>query len=137
MLSVFSVNVLEKEPETTKNACETFSDISKQSEEMKWHIIMACELWLMWLESDWTTVAKKFNPNSYVTRAEFGTTLSRLLYWDMNNLHTEAEKQYYKWYEKHLSALRVNWIMTQTEWEWVTKNELRWYVMLMLMRAAQ
>ena len=29
-------------------------------------------------------------------------------YGDMNNLHTEAEKQYYKWYEKHLSALRVN-----------------------------
>ena len=136
-MSEFAINVLWKQPEEWKKWCGLFRDVTKQSKEMREYTKTACELWLMWLESDGKTVSKNFNPNSYVTRAEFGTTLSRLLYGDMNNLHTETEKQYYEWYEKHLSALKVNWIMTQTEWEWVTKNELRWYVMLMLMRSAQ
>ena len=136
MLSVFSVGLLWKEPEIWKEGCESFRDVKWQTSEMKSYIKTACELGLMGMESDWASVAKNFNPNDYVTRAQFGTTLSRLLYGDMNNLNTDWDKTYYKWYEKHLSALKINEIMTKVDWDWVDENELRWYVMLMLMRAS-
>ena len=89
----------------------------------------------MWLESDWVTVLKKFNPNSYVSRAEFWTTLSRLLYGETNNLFTENDRMQYQRYEKYLLALKQSGIMTEIDERRISIKELRWYVMLMLMRA--
>ena len=91
----------------------------------------------MWLHADGKTVKDNFDPNDYVTRAEFGTVLSRFLYWDENNLHTQEFQGKAKWYSKHLSALKLNWIMTQIDEKRITSKELRWYVMIMLMRSAQ
>ena len=90
----------------------------------------ACELRLMWLEADWITVANHFDPDKSVTRAEFGTTLSRLLYGWTHNLHDDLDRKNNEWYEKHLRALKDNGIMTQVGWEWVKKIELRGYVMI-------
>jgi len=136
ILSLFAINVMWMEPEEWKAWCESFNDISNQTAEMKWYMKTACELRLMWLESDWITVANHFDPNKSVTRAEFWTTLSRLLYGWVNNLHDDLDRMNNEWYEKHLRALKDNKIMTQIEWEWVKKIEIRWYVMLMLMRSA-
>ena len=137
MLTEYAVNVMWMEPEEWKAGCESFNDTKRESPEMKWYMKSACELWLMWLESDWITVANHFDPNKSVTRAEFGTTLSRLLYGWVNNLHDDLDRRNNEWYEKHLRALQDNGIMTQVSWEWVKKIELRWYVMLMLMRTSQ
>ncbi len=136
ILSLFAVNVMWMEPEEWKAGSESFNDTKRENSEMKWYMKSACELWLMWLESDWITVANHFDPNKSVTRAEFGTTLSRLLYGWVNNLHDDLDRRNNEWYEKHLRALKDNKIMTQVEWEWVKKIEIRWYVMLMLMRSA-
>ena len=135
MLSQFAVNVMWKTPDLWKRWCEDFADIQRESEELKWYMKTACELWLMWLESDWVTALKNFNPNSYVTRAEFWTTLSRLLYGETNNLLTENDRMQYQRYEKHLLALKQSGIMTEIDEKRISIKELRWYVMLMLMRA--
>jgi len=75
-------------------------------------------LWIMWLNID------KFRPYDGVTRAEFGTALSRMLYWlaDGN-----------PYYTNHLSKLKKEWIIANDN---PTLKELRGYVMLMLMRSA-
>jgi len=71
------------------------------------------------------TPARSFNPNGIVTRAEFGTVLSRSLYGNAFDGGTP-------YYTKHLIALKNAGIITNTT---PTNNELRGYVMLMLMRA--
>ena len=90
---------------------------------------MACKLGLMGRESDQQTVAKKFNPNEWVNRAQFGTILSRVLRWN-----AYATDDSIKYYEKHLNALKENKIMTVIEPE---MEELRWRVVLMMYRVRE
>ena len=135
ILTEYSLDVLDLEPEAGKAWCNSFDDIANESAEMKYYIKTSCELWLMWLESDWDTPKKSFDPTDYVTRAEFGTTLSRLIYGDEYNLESEAENTYpWAWYWKHLAALKRDGIMNEIYWDWPQHIELRWYVMLMIMR---
>jgi hypothetical protein len=68
-----------------------------------------------------------FYPNGKVTRAEFGTVLSRALY---GTLYNGGEP----YYLNHLRALKEHSIITNTD---PALQELRGYVMLMLMRAAE
>jgi hypothetical protein len=94
---------------------------------LKLYIKYACQLGLMWYEPDGKTEALSFNPNGEVSRAEFGTVLSRALYGNEYNGWTP-------YYLKHLQALKAAGIMNNiTDPEHML--ELRWYVMLMLMRA--
>jgi hypothetical protein len=76
---------------------------------------------LMWVGT------KKFNPKGEVTRAEFGTVLSRSLFGDT----FEGGLPYYK---EHLNALKTEGIISNTT---PTLKEQRWYVLIMLMRAAR
>ncbi|MEI6672488.1 MAG: hypothetical protein WCL02_03930 [bacterium] len=69
----------------------------------------------------------KFNPDAVVTRAQFGTVLSRALYGDMYNEGTP-------YYSNHLQALKQAGIMTNISNPDAT--EVRGYVMLMMMRAS-
>jgi len=66
-----------------------------------------------------------FNPSDTVTRAQFGTILSRALY-------GSAYKNDEIYYIDHLQALKDNGIITNSNPE---LKETRGYVMLMLMRA--
>jgi hypothetical protein len=82
----------------------------------------------MGIHSDWTPLSD-FMPNKKVTRAEFGTVLSRLLYGTTYNNGTP-------YYLNHLQALKEHWIMTQiTNPE--KQIERRQRVRLMLMRASK
>jgi hypothetical protein len=68
-------------------------------------------------------------PNKKISRAEFGTVLSRLLYGTLYN-------SWIPYYANHLQALKEHWIMTQiTNPE--KQIELRQRVRLMLMRASE
>ena len=135
ILTQYSINVLDLEPEVWKAWCNDFDDIANESAEMKYFIRTSCELWLMWLESDGKTPKKSFDPTKYVTRAEFGTTLSRLIYEGKYNLASEAENTYPgAWYSKHLQALKDAEIMNEIGGDRPQHIELRWYVMLMVMR---
>lgn len=119
MISYFAINLLWKELDFNKEC--TFLDVSGELDYKydSW-LTYACQLWLMWQNID------KFRPTDGVTRAEFWTVLSRALRWDKN----EWWKSYY---ENHLNTLKSEWIMNNISSP--LDSEIRWYVMLMLMRS--
>jgi hypothetical protein len=66
-----------------------------------------------------------FRPNDVVTRWEFATALSRMLY---------STPDWIPYYSTHILKLLKEWIITNSD---PKINELRWYVMIMLMRSAK
>jgi hypothetical protein len=113
---------LNKKVDTSKK-CQ-FSDISdKLNIQYDLWVTKACQLWLMW---QWIS---KFKPNDNVTRAEFWTILSRLLYWTKYNGWTP-------YYQKHVNQLNIRWIMTNIN-NLEKVNESRGNVMVMLKRSEE
>ncbi len=127
-----------------------FPDMEKESLEMQYYAVIACQYGLMWLEEDGNTPKANFDPNLYVNRAQFGTVLSRLLFGDTYNIQ-DNERNFFvtirsgmdffvlntphaplMWYSKHLQALKEAGIMMRISTPMML--ELRGYVMLMLMR---
>ena len=131
MITNYAVNVLWKEiPLDIPSSCLSFNDEAtvRESEEIKDYAIKSCALWLMWINMK----NNEFLPNDYVTRAEFGTVLSRVLWWDKYNLVWSKEKPRYS---AHLNALKEEWIMKMIDNPKML--EKRWYVMIMLMRSVK
>ena len=119
MLSNYATNVLGKEPADV--IVPEFSDVSeKLNEEYGNAVDLAYQLWIMGIWVD------KFRPYDPVTRAEFATALSRMLYGLADWLD--------KYYTTHMEKLKEEWIISNTD---PSLKELRWYVMIMLMRSAQ
>lgn len=121
MLSQYAVNVLWMSPDPDNLRNCNFSDVTKNMDVAydNW-VTLACQLWIMWV---WIT---NFRPNETVTRAQFGTALSRMLYGLADG------KDHY--YSTHLAKLKKEWIISNDN---PTLKEVRWYVMLMLMRSAE
>ena len=71
MISNFAISLGGLVPNTGKNC--TFNDISNQSSELRFYIKLACQLGLMGVGIN------DFDPNAEVTRAQFGTILSRVI----------------------------------------------------------
>ena len=118
MLSNYAMNVLGKKPANI--IVPNFPDVSSQlNEDYGWAVTLAYQLWIMWIGID------KFRPNDLVTRAEFGTALSRMLY--------GLEDWTGAYYSTHLAKLKEEWIINNDNPD---LKELRGYVMLMLMRSA-
>lgn len=123
MISQFAIKTLDK---SANNSYEcTFLDMQGQTKEMKYYATISCKLGIMWLKSDGTPDTK-FNPDGVVTRAQFATMLSRILYGNKYNTS--------KWvrYEKHLNALNSIWVINKISNPQML--ELRWYVLLMMKR---
>lgn len=76
MMAIFAINVLKKQADTTKK-CE-FTDIAGFDKESQKYIKLACQLGIMGVDANKNPL-KTFNPESSVTRAVFGTTLSRTM----------------------------------------------------------
>lgn len=127
MISEFAIKVVWLYPNFSKSECNLYRDISKESQELQFYMKTACQLWLMWLYTDWITVNPDFYPNGYVDRAQFGTIMSRLIFWGKYNWNINNR------YIDHLNALKQNQIMKYIENP--TMRELRWYVMIMMKRA--
>jgi hypothetical protein len=72
MMVNYAIKVLNITPNTGL-AC-SFTDIAKQTAEMQGYVKLACQLGLM------GQGITGFDPNGEVTRAQFGTVLSRALY---------------------------------------------------------
>jgi len=98
-----------------------FTDIDNESPELKGYIKQACQLGIMGQN------ISDFKPNAPVTRAEFGTTLSRTLYGTAHNGSIP-------FYVDHLEALKHVGIMMKIDLP--EQLEIRGYVMLMLQRAS-
>jgi len=131
MISMFTIQIIGIYPDTHKIECDTFTDTQNISDEMKFFTKTACQLDLMWLEPDGKTPKKTFEPNDPVTRAQFGTILSRLIYGDVYNIYS-GEENTYKRYEKHLRALYEDNIMTKIQDPFMLEKRAR--VLLMLKR---
>jgi len=119
MLSQYAINILWKTPKNMVNP--SFPDVSNElNAQYNDGVNLAYKLWIMW---KWIN---KFRPYDTVTRAEFTTALSRMLYetpdWSQN------------YYSTHINKLYKEWIITNTNPE---IKEKRWYVMIMLMRSAK
>jgi len=123
MMSQYAMNVLDKVPDTNK-VC-TFSDIWDVAADLQDYIKTACQLSIMGINADWTLLIN-FNPYGLVTRAQFATVLSRILRGDRYNLDAAD------YYRNHIQALKAEGIIANDD---PTLQELRWYVMLMLMRS--
>jgi hypothetical protein len=97
-----------------------FPDVTPQlnADYDNW-VTLAYQLWIMWI---WV---KNFRPYDSVTRAEFGTALSRLLF--------DVDDWQGAYYESHLKKLMQEKIITVDN---PKIEEKRWYVMIMLMRSS-
>lgn len=130
MIVEYAVTIVGLYPDITKEWCDKYNDMEDQSSEMKFYSKIACQLGLMWLESDGIQPSISFNPNWFVTRAQFWTILSRLIFGETYNVPKSEGDEFY--YIKHLQALKDNWIMRMIDNPSMT--EVRWWVMLMLQR---
>ncbi len=133
MMSMFTIQIIWLFPDTHKQGCDSFSDVTNLSDEMKFFSKTACQLDLMGLKPDGKTPDTVFNPHEYVDRAQFGTMLSRLIYGDTYNIYS-GQETLYKWYEKHLGALHADDIMKKIENPSMLEERAR--VLLMLKRTA-
>ena len=124
MMVNYAENVLS---ETTNSSVVcNFNDISSQSTEFQSYIIKICQMGLMGVDTNRNPVTS-FNPNGIVTRAVFGTVLSRTLFGD-------TIKGGNPYYANHLIALKNDGIMTDISSP--NAPEERGYVMLMMKRAS-
>lgn len=84
-----------------------FTDMIQETAEMKLYGKLACQLGLMGLDTNGNPT-KNFNPDDEVTRAQFGSVLSRAL---RGNSYNGGEP----YYTLHLNALQEVGIMTQID----------------------
>ena len=119
MLSKYAINVLWMEPDETR--INRFSDVDdKLDAEYDSGVSLAYQLWIMWINMP----DERFRPFDLVPRSEFVTALSRMKY------RTPDGKDVY--YSTHMELLNKLWIVKVLD---SMMLELRWYVMLMLMRS--
>ena len=122
MVVNFMVNVLWFEiPDDVPDHCLSFNDNPAiwESEEIKDYAIKSCALWIMWIDM----VNNEFLPNDIVSRAEFGTITSRILWWAKYNVKHTIQHPYYV---KHLNALKAEEIMTKIDNPLLWKELRKW-----------
>lgn len=123
MLSQYAINVLWMKPDKNRN--NQFKDVT---DKLDWEyddwVTLAYQLWIMWINMP----NNEFRPNDLVPRAEFVTALSRLLYKTPDWMFEETPR----YYIPHMEKLIYEWIISNPDPKML---ELRWYVMLMLMRS--
>ena len=125
MLSQYAINVLWQTPDTSKTI--KFRDVTaKRDADYDNGVTLAYQLWIMWQNMK----DNKFRPNDEVSRAEFVTALSRLLYSTSDGEYKSTSR----YYIHHMEKLVSEWIITVDN---PKMKERRWYVMIMLMRSAK
>ena len=124
MMVVFMSWVLQKEPVITGNA--GYKDVSEKGQgDLAWYIELAYQYQIMWINAGGKAL-QNFNPNGKVSRAEFATVLSRVLF---GSKYNQDGANYYEW---HIKALAESKILTNTD---PKIQELRWWIILMLYRS--
>ena len=130
IVTIFEVWELDARPNVNKD-CSAFTDsMAWYSSEMKNYMVTSCQLERMWIHTADHKPISDFMPRKFVSRAEFWTILSRILWWD----RYEAEKNSKYYYVDHLNKLKDNWILTNID---PTLVERRSYAILMIYRAAK
>ena len=125
MITQYAIKVMHKKADT-KLSC-VFPDILHESAEMRFYIKTSCQLGLMWREADGLSIKKAFDPKQNVTRAQFSTVVSRMLYGEKYNTSNFQLR-----YARHLQALHAAGIINDISKP--NADELRGYIMLILWR---
>ena len=128
MVSVFATKELWMKPNTSKDCSNFAESIAHYSQEMKDYMVMSCQLEIMWIHTTNYKAIPDFMPSKRVSRAEFGTILSRVLWWNKYEWTNE------NYYINHLNALKENNIITNIN---PNITEYRAWVFLMLYRAVE
>ena len=158
MASEFAIKVVGLTPDESRKC--NFSDIDKEIPELQYYMRLSCKLWIMGLDyyGDPDVI---FNPNYVVTRDQFVTILSRILFRNEYNIkhgeltiydraknfvvHSLSNISKALWinlnistpldrYTKHLEAIKKLWVMTNYT---LTIKEFRGYVMIIMYRLDQ
>lgn len=124
MISNYAINALGKKPDDSRKCI--FTDMANSDPEYEVYAKLACQLGVMGINNVTNEINTNFNPDESVTKAQFATILSRLLYGPLYNGDDE------NWYVKHVDKLHELWVIKM-------KTDLfsplpRWWAMLMLMR---
>ena len=125
MISVYAEKILNKKEIKLENKC-IFTDENQINPDLVVYTKQVCSLGIMGVQSDGKTPLINFNPNAFVTRAEFGTVLSRVLYGNTYDNNTTT-----KWREGHLKKLQQKDIINITI---PNLQEQRGWIMIMLYR---
>ena len=125
MMVVYMSKVLWKQPVISKTAKYKDVSVKTRGQELYDYIQLSYQYQIMGIDANWKAL-RYFNPTRKVSRAEFATVLSRVLYGDKYN------QEWKKYYEKHIQALQKAGILTNTT---PTIKEVRWWIMLMLYRS--
>ena len=124
MMVVFMSWMLQMQPVITDTV--NYKDINeKKLWDLTWYIQLAYQYQIMWINADWSPM-ENFDPNKPVSRAEFATVLSRVLF---GNTYNQIGNNYY---EKHIEALNKANILNDTN---PKITEWRWWIMTMLYRS--
>ena len=104
MLSQYAINILWKKPKT--RVIPKFNDVTEKmdSDYDDW-VTLAYQLWIMWQNMP----NNRFRPNDEVSRAEFATALSRMLY----NTSDWKYKSTSEYYVNHIKKLKEEWIINK------------------------
>ena len=128
IISVFATKELWMKPNTSKDCSNFTESMEWWSQEMKDYMVMSCQLELMWIHTVNYEAIPDFMPSKRVSRAEFGTILSRVLWWDTY----EGTNDNY--YFRHLDALKAHGIITNID---PNITEYRAWVFLMIYRSVE
>ena len=124
MMVEFMSWTLKKQPIITWEV--NYRDVNyKNLWDLGWYIQLAYQFQIMWINADWTPI-EDFNPNKTVTRSEFATVLSRIMFGDKYN------QNWKNYYEKHIEALEKVNILGNTDPNLI---EARWWIMIMLYKS--
>ena len=123
MMSQYLTKVLWKTPTTGEKA--NYADVNSSLGDLADFIEIAYSYKIMWINADGTPL-KNFNPRGKVTRAEYATVFSRVLFGDKYN------KSEWNYYEDHIKALKEAGILTN---DTPSIKEVRGWVMLMMYRS--
>lgn len=123
MMVVFMSWTLEKDPIITGST--VYKDVNKEKLwDLADYVQLAYQYQIMWINADGTPM-ENFNPNKPVSRWEFATVLSRVLYGDTYNQNWD------RYYEKHIDALNKANILNNSDHN---ITEWRWWIIMMLYR---
>jgi len=109
---------------------DVFVDTKDRSDEQRDYVEQACSLHLMGRRNDTGWIIEQFRANDVVTRAEFATVISRLLYGEKNNGTAWEDR-----YKQHITALYDNGFLKDITAPFV--DEVLGYVMIVMMRIDQ
>ena len=126
MMVVYIAKIIEKQPVLTGDV--NYQDVkAEELGDLAGYIQLAYQYQIMWINADGTPI-DFFNPNGIVSRWEYATVFSRVLFGSLFN------KEWEDFYTNHLKALEAAGILSNTE---PTIQEMRGWVMLMMYRSTQ